>query len=86
MASKVCNIICFLFGQKVVPRLSEHSDVQCCSSPTEPPSKNAYRGTLTVMCKKKFDDMLHLAAEWSSKQNILIADTIFGRIRPVARF
>jgi len=39
-----------------------------------------------VMCKKKFDDMLHLAAEWSSKQNILIADTIFGRIRPVARF
>jgi len=34
-----------------------------------------------VIYKKDFDVMLHLEAEWPSKQNILIADTL-GRTRP----
>jgi len=39
-----------------------------------------------VIYKKIFDVMLDLEAEWISKQNILIAEKNFSRIRPVARF
>jgi len=39
-----------------------------------------------VIKKNVFDVMLHLEAEWPSKQNILIADTILTRTRLVARF
>jgi len=38
------------------------------------PSRNAYRGPPNG--DLVFDVMLHLEAEWPSKQNILIADTI----------
>jgi len=34
------------------------------------------------MKKNVFDVMLHLEAEWSSKQNILIADTILAEPGP----
>jgi len=37
-----------------------------------------------VIYKKKV--MLHLGAEWSSKQNILICRRNFGRTRPAVRF
>jgi len=35
-----------------------------------------------VIYKKVFDVMLHLEAEWPSKQNILIADTILAEPGP----
>jgi len=36
-----------------------------------------------VICKKNvFDIMLHLEAEWPSKQNILVADTILAEPGP----
>jgi len=35
-----------------------------------------------VIYKKKFDAMLYLKAEWTSKQNILIADTILAEPGP----
>jgi len=51
--------------------------MQCRISPTLPPPQNAYRGPLMVICKKTYV-MLHLEAEWPSKQNILIAETILA--------
>jgi len=35
-----------------------------------------------VIYLKKFDVMLHLEAEWPSKHNILIADTILAEPGP----
>jgi len=40
------------------------------------------QGPLVVIYKKSYV-MLHLGAEWTLKQNIVIADT---RTRPLARF
>jgi len=37
---------------------------------------------LMVIYKKVFDVMLHLGAEWPSKQNTLIADTILTESGP----
>ena len=50
--------------------------MQCRISPTLPP-KMLTRTPLTVIYKKSYV-MLHLEAEWTSKQNILIADTILA--------
>jgi len=37
---------------------------------------------IMVRYKKVFDVILHLEAEWPSKQNILIADTILAESGP----
>jgi len=44
------------------------------------PTKNAYKGPLMVI--HKIFVMLHFEAEWTSKQNILIADTILAEPGP----
>jgi len=50
-------------------------------SPTLAHPQNACRGPLIVICKKRYV-MLHLEAEWPSKQNILIAETILAEQGP----
>ena len=51
--------------------------------PNSAPPKNLYKDPLTVIYKKNvFDVMLHLEAEWPSKQIILIADTILAEPGP----
>jgi len=60
---------------------SQTKTMLCLFQPNSAPQNNPYRGPLMVIYKKDFDVMLHLEAEWPSKQNILIADTL-GRTRP----
>ena len=59
--------------------------MQCRISPTLAHPQNAYRGPLMVICKKTYV-MLHLEAEWPSKQNILIAETILAEPGPQPGF
>jgi len=54
---------------------------QCRISPTLGPPKMISRATLMVIYKKSYV-MLHLETEWTSKQNILIADTILEEPGP----
>jgi len=46
------------------------------------PPKMLTEAPLMVIYKKVFDVMLHLGAEWPSKQNTLIADTILTESGP----
>jgi len=46
------------------------------------PPKMLAGGPLTVIYKNVFDVMLHLEAEWPSKQHILIADTVLAESGP----
>jgi len=65
--------------------LSPDKDENCCwqcrISPTLPPPKLLTRAPLMVIYKKSYV-MLNIEAEWTSKQNILIADTILAEPGP----
>ena len=51
--------------------------------PNSAPPPNAYKAPPNGdLLRKIFDVMLHLEAEWPSKQNILITDTILGESGP----
>jgi len=54
---------------------------QCRISPTLGSPQNAYRGPLMVVYKK-VNVMLHLEVQWTSKQNIVIAETILAEPGP----
>ena len=47
-----------------------------------PPKMLSGPSPMLIYKKKVFDVMLHLEAEWPSKQNILIADTILAEPGP----
>jgi len=54
--------------------------IQCRISPTLSPQM--LTGAPLMVIYKKSYVMLHLEAEWTSKQNILIADTILAEPGP----
>jgi len=54
--------------------------MQCRISPTLASTQNAYKGPQMVIYKSFV--MLHFEAEWTSKQSILIADTILAEPGP----
>jgi len=41
---------------------------------------------MVIYMKKNFDVMLHLEAEWPSKQNVIIADTTVAEPGPYPGF
>jgi len=56
--------------------ISYHLGIVPYQAKSGPPQK-AYKGPLMAIYKKSYV-MLHFKAEWTSKQNILTADTILA--------
>jgi len=56
------------------------SEGQCRINPALGPPK-CLQGPLMMICEKSYV-MLHLEAEWPSKQNIIIAETILAESGP----